>query len=105
MPTWDKSGRFRREYDQLRDDEKMQFLDAVRRFVEDLRAWEAAEMTGLPGFQAGLRVKRFQGRRGVWELSWAGDGRSLWTFADPVVLGKAHVIWLRVGSHQIYRDA
>jgi hypothetical protein len=51
-----------------------------------------------------LRVKPFHGRRQCWELSWAGDGRCLWDYGQGQRSGRVHVVWLRVGSHDIYAD-
>lgn len=37
------------------------------------------------------------------EMTWADDGRALWTFGDETVAGKRHVVWLRVGTHSIFK--
>jgi hypothetical protein len=46
-------------------------------------------------------VKRVQGHPGVWELSFAPDGRA--TFEDDAERrpGDPHVVWRRIGDHSI----
>jgi len=104
MPTYEMDDRFDRDLRRLRPEQRVQLGDAVRRFVATLQEWEAAGLVGRPSFPAALRVKPFHGAEDWWELSWAGDGRCLWSYGPPEREGKCHVIWLRVGSHEIYRD-
>lgn len=50
-----------------------------------------------------LRVKRVQGMRGVWEMTWsfAGpDGRA--TFEWIEIEGALAIRWRRVGGHEIF---
>ncbi len=63
-------------------------------FVEDLAA-------GRP-FRKALRVKGVQGGGGVFEMTWAPDGRATFEFGDPEREGHAHVVWRRVGTHAIF---
>lgn len=44
-----------------------------------------------------------QGHPGVWEMSWAPDGRATFEYGDEVRAGKAHIVWRRVGTHAIFR--
>ncbi|MBA4179944.1 MAG: hypothetical protein C0506_05080 [Anaerolinea sp.] len=53
---------------------------------------------------AALRVKRVQGHPGVWEMSWAADGRATFEYGEEVIPGQAHIIWRRIGSHDIFRN-
>ena len=52
----------------------------------------------------GLRTSVLKGHPGVWELSWAPDGRATFHYGDEVVPGEAHVVWRRIGSDEIYRE-
>ena len=54
-------------------------------------------------FDPALRVKRLQGHQGVWELTWAPDGRA--TFAYGAEVRRARrMIWRRIGDHSIVSD-
>jgi hypothetical protein len=44
-----------------------------------------------------------QGHPGIWEMSWAPDGRATFEYGDEVHSGEAHIIWRRVGTHAIFR--
>ena len=50
----------------------------------------------------GLRIKRVQGSPGVFEMTFAPDGRATFSFGEPVLKGQPHVIWRRVGTHDIF---
>jgi hypothetical protein len=71
------------------------FLAVVRLFVEGLRQGR---------LDPRLRVKRVQGRPAVWEMSWAPDGRATFEYGDEVRPGEPHVIWRRVGKHEVFRE-
>lgn len=75
MPTWDKTRRFKKDWERLTPQERA-FLAAVRRMVEDLKAGR--------GFRKGLRVKRVQGSDGVFEMAWADDGRATFEYGSEV---------------------
>jgi hypothetical protein len=49
-----------------------------------------------------LRIKRVQGTKDVWEMSWSGDGRATFRYGGERKAGETHVIWLRVGGHEIF---
>lgn len=95
MPTFDKLRRFERDYRNLTTQERNAFLVAVTQFVEDLRERRS--------FRPGLRVKRVQGTSDVWEMSWASNGRATFQYGEEVIEGEAHIIWRRVGTHEIFR--
>lgn len=102
MPTWVEAYLFRSDLRQLSREQRKAFLAGVRKFVEDLRAIEEGRQSS---FRAGLRVKRYQGGEpGVMEMTWADDGRALWMFGEEQQTGKRHVIWLRVGTHDIFQS-
>ncbi len=95
MPTHAERERFLREYSRLTREQRKAFLAAVRLFVAGLSTQR---------FDQRLRIKRVQGQRGVWELTWAPDGRATFEYGDPVRAGDPHIIWRRVGTHEIFRQ-
>ena len=52
-------------------------------------------------FRSGLRVKKLSGAPDIYEMSWAADGRATFALGDPIVEGKLHIVWLRIGGHDI----
>ncbi len=92
MPTHEEPDRFRRDYDALTPAEKRAFKIAVRKFVAGLRAG---------AFPPGLRIKAVQGLPGCFELTWAGNGRAIWTYGPERVAGQPHIIWIAIGGHDI----
>ncbi len=90
MPTYAWLARFGADFDQQRA-----FLVAVAQFVADLD-------TGI--FRKGLRVKRVKGTLGVFEMTWAADGRATFSYGAPVTEGEPHVVWRRIGTHAIFRE-
>lgn len=83
-----------REYFALSTQLRGRFNQANRQFREDL---------ATKRFRSSLRVKGVQGREGVYELSWGRDLRAMWTYGPEVLPGHAHIIWLRIGTHDIFR--
>jgi len=69
-PTYEASPRFERERQRLSREHRRAFREAVGLLVSALR-------DEPPAFPPKLRVKRVQGHPGVWELSFAPDGRDL----------------------------
>jgi hypothetical protein len=94
MPTYSRLARFIRDFEKLSAEDKVRFVKAVRAFVDDLAAGN--------GFRAGLRVKKMHGHEDIWELSWAPDGRATFSYGDPIRAGHVHIVWHRVGTHDIY---
>ena len=70
----------------------VRFKAAVEKLVEALRGG------GEP--PNSLRVKRVQGTKDVWEMSYSGDGRATFRYGTEVKPGETHVEWLRVGGHE-----
>jgi len=95
MPTFEWLADFGSDFRTLTPAQKAAFLVAVARFVEDLRGGE--------GLRPGLRVKRVRGTSGVFEMTWAGDGRATFQYGDPVHPGQPHIIWRRIGTHDILK--
>jgi hypothetical protein len=94
MPTREVLAQFWRDWHRLSPAEQRRFRFVVERFVEDLRAGQ--------GFRSSLRVKGVQGAEGVFELSWAPDGRATFHYGEPVVEGEPHIVWRRIGTHEIF---
>jgi hypothetical protein len=95
VPTFAWLARFRADFERLSADQQAVFLAAVTDFVEDLRA-------GRP-FRKGLRVKGIRGAPGIFEMTWADDGRATFQYGEPVMAGETHIIWRRVGIHGVLR--
>ncbi len=72
------------------------FLAAVTEFVQDLR--------GHRDFRKRLRVKGVKGATGIFEMTWAGDGRATFGYGEPLRQGEAHVVWRRIGTHAIFTE-
>ncbi|MDQ6615133.1 MAG: hypothetical protein M3083_10380 [Actinomycetota bacterium] len=96
MPTFQWLPRFRADFVRLSPAQQAAFLVAVAQLVEDLRAGGQ--------FRQGQRVKGVQGAPGVFEMTWAPDGRATFGYGDEVKPGEPHVIWRRVGTHDIFRQ-
>jgi hypothetical protein len=94
VPTFDAIQRFWADYRRLAPAERERFLRARDLFVDDLRA--------AAGFRKSLRVKGFRGEPGVFEMTWAGNGRALFCYGESELDGEPHIIWLRVGTHDIF---
>jgi hypothetical protein len=94
MPTREILESFWRGCDRLSPEDQRAFLAAVEKFVHDLRAGS--------GIRKGLRVKGVQGARGIYELTWAADGRATFQFGPAVVDDEPHIIWRRIGRHEIF---
>ena len=95
MPTHDENERFDREYFKLSAEQKLAFKRAVGEFVADLPT---------RSFRPSLRIKGVAGRPGVYELTWARDGRALWRYGSGPNLHDVHIEWLRIGTHEIFND-
>ena len=93
MPTWERTARFYRDWQALGPEDRERFRKAARHFVEDLRR---------DRFRAGLRMKRVRGTDDLFEMTFAPDGRATFQYG-PVKGTGAHVIWRRVGRHDILR--
>jgi hypothetical protein len=50
-----------------------------------------------------LGIERFAGHEGVFEFRWAPDGRALFAYGTSPHPGDVHIIWLRIGTHAIYK--
>jgi len=93
-PTYEAQRRFERDLRRLTRAERDRFGTARRRLVAGLDQQP-------PRFDPALRVKRVQGHEGIWELTWAPDGRATFAYGPEVRAGEPHVIWRRIGDHSI----
>lgn len=96
MPTYEPEERFLRDWEQLTEEEQDRFTRARRKMVYDLKAGQ--------GFRKSLRVKRVQGHAGLYEMTWAPDGRATFFFGTSPRSGDVHIIWRRIGGHEILDD-
>ena len=94
MPTYERLPRFDKDYAALTPAEKQAFKTAVAKFVRDLERGGA--------FRKGLRVRGVQGSPGVYELTWADDGRATFQYGENQLPGEPHIIWRRVGTHSVF---
>lgn len=95
MPTFDRTETFNKDFASLDPDDQGRFLTAVEEFVDDLAT------RGPAGLRGGLRVKRVRGTDRVWEMTWAPDGRATFEYGDEIHPGDPHIVWRRVGTHDI----
>ncbi|MFC0107937.1 hypothetical protein [Kibdelosporangium aridum] len=94
MPTYERHARFDRDFQKLTHDQRKQFKTVlVEQFIPCLKTRE---------FPPALRIKRVQCTRGVWEMTWAPDGRATFEYGEEKVPGEPHIIWRRVGTHSIF---
>lgn len=93
MPTFERLLRFDRDFAALSDTQKEAFRAAVRKFVSDLERGH--------GFRRGLRVKGVRGAPGLFELTWADDGRATFSYGVSRLEGEPHIVWHRVGTHDV----
>ena len=89
MPTLAQADRFRRDFARPTVAQQAASRAAVERFVADL----------APGsFRPGLRVRGVQGTPGVFEMTWADDGRATFEYGPAVHEGETHIVWRRIGT-------
>ena len=98
MPTFERLARFDREFRRLPRELQRAFLMMLPTFIAALREVP-------PTFPPGLRVKRVQGMSGVWEITFAPDGRATFAYGEEVIPGQPHVAWRRIGTHDVLTDA
>lgn len=93
MPTFEATPRFWRDHAKLTPHQRAAFRVAVEHFIADL---------GARRFRPGLSVKALRGAPGIFEMTWAPDGRATFEFGSPQRDNEPHVIWRRVGTHAIF---
>ena len=96
MPTYGWVERFLRDFHKLTQEQQGQFRVAVGQLVEDLGAGRKPRPR--------LRVKRVRGTSGVWEMTWAADGRATFEYGDELRPGNPHITWRRIGTHDVFTN-
>ena len=95
MPTYGRTEQFDDDWQRMAAGDRDAFRAAVKKFLADLPARK---------FRKGLRVKRVEGTE-FFELTWAGaDGRATFQFGKEIHEGEPHIIWRRIGGHEIFRN-
>ena len=95
MPHYSLTDRFRKDFNNLDAQDKERFrVTIAEQFVPDLLAGK---------FRPGLRVKGVHGAPGVYEMTWAPDGRATWQYGEEMEPGEPHIIWRRIGTHDVFR--
>jgi hypothetical protein len=69
VPTFERLARFDREFRRLPRELQRAFLAMLPVFIAVLKE-------SPPAFPAALRIHRVQGSAGVWEITFAADGRA-----------------------------
>jgi hypothetical protein len=69
----------------------------VRQLIADLRA-------GAGRFHPSFRVHRIDARRSVWSLRFGADLRATFSYGTPHHESDTHIVWRRIGRHNVYRE-
>lgn len=83
MPTHAEFAQFLREFSKLTEAEQDAFIDAMKLMVVDLIAGRR--------FRPNLRIKGVQGHPGIFEMTWAADGRATFEYGVEVRPGDPHI--------------
>lgn len=95
MPTRDVFQSFLDDWKKLTPEQQRRLLSQLKEFKEDLDR-------GGP-IRGSLRVHPMRGYPGIWEMTWDGnDGRATFHFGPEQKPGKRHIVWRRIGGHEIY---
>jgi hypothetical protein len=97
LPTFARLARFDREFRRLPRELQRALLAVLPVFIEALRS-------SPPDFPPALRIKRVLGTAGVWEISFAPDGRATFEYGSEIRPGEPHIVWRRVGTHDVLSD-
>jgi len=95
VPTFEMTRRFERDRDDLSPTQRAAFRTAVQKLVEDM---------SRGSFRKGLRVRGIEGASGIYEMTWASDGRATFQYGPPVREEEPHVIWRRIGGPSVFTD-
>ena len=93
-PTYELEPGFAREFARLPREQQRAFRRAVVKLIAALKTGDEPPRS--------LRIKRVQGTKDVGEMSWSGDGRATFRYGSEHKEGETHVVWLRVGGHEIF---
>ena len=96
MPAFQVTRRFERDRKQLTPESRARCQPVITgQLVPDLAR-------GV--IRAGLRVKGVQAAPGVFEMTWAPDGRATFSCGPGQQAGEPHVVWRQIGAHDIFRE-
>jgi hypothetical protein len=95
LPTFAWLARFAKDFGSLTPGQQAVFLAVVAQFVADLQSGR--------GFRKGLRVKAVKGAAGIFEMTWASDGRATFEYGNEVRGGVPHIMWRRIGTHSAFK--
>ena len=95
MPTCAWFARFRADFGGLSSAQQVAFLLAVEQSVADVE---------VGSFRKGLRVKGVKGAPGIFEMTWAPNGRATIEYGAEIHADSPHVVWRRVGTHDIFKQ-
>lgn len=95
MPTYEWERLFGREFAALDRDHQEAFLSAVAELVDDLHHDRPPRRS--------LRLKGVHGHDGVFEMTWAANGRATFVYGAERKPGQPHIVWRRIGTHEIFR--
>ena len=98
MPTHAQKPAFERSYKRLSHAQQALFETALQAFIAALLEMEAGSAHTFPDK---LRIKKIQGLEGCWEMTWAPNGRAIFSWGTEQMPGKRHVVWVDIGSHDI----
>jgi hypothetical protein len=99
VPTHEEAAQFWRDWGRLSPTEQRRFREAVKKFFEDLETLPRGR------FRRSLRVKPMRGADGIFEMTWEPeDGRATFQYGEELIEGDPHIIWRRIGSHDIFVD-
>jgi hypothetical protein len=96
-PTFETTDSFRRDQKNLSPEQAAKARLMVEKFVQDLKPGN--------GFRKGLRVKGVEGAPGVYEVTFNGDGRATFQYGTEKLQGHEHIIWRRIGTHDVFKNA
>jgi hypothetical protein len=92
--TWSASDRFQKDFAALSAGERAAFRHAVEKMVDDMK-------DGGP-FRKGLRIKGVKAANGIFEVTWADDGRATFEYGAQRREGQPHIVWRRIGHHNVF---
>lgn len=96
MATFARTQRFNLDAKRLSSEQRARFQEVILgEFVVDLKVGQ---------FRPRLRVKRVVSTAAIWEMTWASDGRATFEYGPPQRPGEPHVVWRRIGSHEVFRS-
>jgi hypothetical protein len=97
VPTHEETAQFWRDWKRLSPTKQLRFREALKKFFEDLERLPKGQ------FRGSLRVKPMQGVDGIFEMTWEPeDGRATFEYAEELIEGEPHIIWRRIGGHDVF---